>query len=297
MILKQGTTIWSLMFWEYEKPMGMKDKKEFEAWKLLFQREQKGKSPEELSYAPNSLIRMAPYIPQSAPDNPDLEYAGTEILHSFWVDNDSARWIAEVASQFSGYAIHSGMGSLDLDSVGLLKTAFQQPGSDAVFESDAPLPQVLDLGKEDVMIETRAWLKAYSKDQGIGIAFLPGDDFIWNVAMIRGIGKFLIRHFDNRTTLTHAAIYTPLNAPSSPDDESRLIPLTNQILAMMVCGISRCIWDIRKATDWQKTNLKYYLNIPEILSREGKVLQDQDPIRGSGLFEELSDRIGKDLES
>lgn len=277
--------------------MGMKDKKEIETWELLFQREQKGKTPEELPYAPNSSIKMPPYIPQSISDSPDLGHAATEILHTFWVDNVSARWIAGISDQFSGYAIHSVMGSQDQDSTELLKTAFQQPGSDAVFETVAPLPIVLDLGKEDVLIETRNWLKAYSKNQGIGIAFLPGDDFIWNVAIVRGIGKFLHRHFNDSTQLNHASIYMPLHAPSMPDDESRLISMTNQILSMMVSGVSRCIWDVRKANDWQKANLNYYLNIPEILLREGKVFQDKDPIRGSGAFEELSDRIVNELES
>lgn len=275
----------------------MKDKKEFEDWESLFEREQKGRTPEELSYSPISSIQIPPYIPQSVPDSPDLGHGATEIFHSFWVDNVSARWIAHVSDQLSGYAIHSILGSLDQDSAELLEMAFQHPGSDRILGKDTAVPHVLDLGKEDVLNETRNWFKTYNETQGNGIAFLPSHDFIWNVAMVRGIGKLLFHHFGDRAPLAHASIYTPLHAPSRPGDESRLIPLTNQILSMMVSGISRCIWDTRKANDWQKTNLNYYLNIPEILLREGKVFQDEDPIRGSGLFEELSDRIVNELVS
>ena len=276
----------------------MTDKKDFEAWKVLFQKEQKGMSPDEMAYHPISEISIPPYTPGTIDNGPYFPHTYSHFVHSFHIDNNSAIWLTELSDELKGYLIESTMGKIKSELDEKLISSFgdnESENKQPKFRTHVEMPLILNFRDNDVLTRVKKAMTNFEIMGGQSIAIIPGDDFILNVGLIRGIQKYMNQRFGSSNSLQNASIFIPVHDGTIPGDESLLIPLTNQFLSLMVVGIHRCIWDIRRVNEWQKANLTYLLNVPELLVREGKIFQGQDVIYGSGLFEELSDQVHQEL--
>lgn len=276
----------------------MKDQDELIQWKSLFQREQQGKTPDDMSYAPIASINMPPYIPGSRENETAFGTRVSTVEHCFWVDNSAVEWFTGMADQLAGYDKITFQGNLNTDNANRLRNALQSrvDSKNFTLKIKEPLPDILDLGNPGVLSDIRSLFRQGIPPPG-GVVFQPGHDFIRNIGLIRGIQKHLYPSEGENSSVLHSGIYIPFHEQENKSREGNLIPLTNQILSMMISGLHRFIWDVRSANTWQKANLIYFLNIPEILAREGNVFQEKDPIRGSGFFEELSDQIARTLQA
>lgn len=274
----------------------MNDAKDVNAWKSLFRTEQKGKTPEEFTYAPLDGWQVGPYSTYETPESQAFEHQNFGVSHSLIVDSGhSSGFLSE--SELDDYQVDfmkilppqksnvgdwiyvSRTAGLNVESSDIQSSEIQK---ESVFVVNAGKREVLDLMKNNMVGVA---------DQPDRMALIPGDDFIWNVALCRGLFKYFEKVKGRGEVKPSYSIYLPLGRFESPHGEGQLISLTSQILSMMVGGLVHCVWDFRNASSWQEEHFQYFLNIPEILAREGQVLVGADPLQGSGMWEELSDRV------
>lgn len=275
----------------------MTHKGDYEDWRKLFQKEQNGKNPEDILYRPVQEIEIAPYADQKTRTGSSFTSSDLRFSHTFLVDHSSAHWLSKLSEKLKQYQIktilsesemsyHSDYDYLrDISSHGLSVHKPESEGGSVILDFYSPniLPRIKHFFSSFENKSRELWIT-------------PGDDFLWNTALYRGIRKHLISLSDKGVSSIEFCIYIPLQKRTLTPAESQLIPLSNQFLSMMVSGINHCIWDIRNACEWQVSHLIYLLNVPEILEREGNILTEHDPIYGSDFFEELSDKVVEYLQ-
>ncbi len=271
----------------------MTDIKDYEDWRKLFRAEQKGKSPEDRMYQPVPEVEISPYLIQKESSNPSFPNYHSGVSHSFVIDSCSVFWLSDFADQLKPYQIKKIYGDIYLmmerkENNSLQKIDFESRVDYKPENNQAPI--IFDFRDKAILNKINE-SAGFLLDSDRDIWITPGDDFLWNIALIRGLRKYLV-NISGHTFFSHRfSIYLPLKESEHKENEIQLIPLSNQLLSMMVSGLSHFIWDIRKISDWQHSNLFYLLNVPEILAREGKILIEKDPIQGSDFIEELSDKV------
>lgn len=270
----------------------MSKKKEIHKWRELFSREQQGKKPEEMMYQPTPEISTLPYFDLKRYPSPSFQCGGTHISHSFVVDVKSLKWFSNYAERLKPYNIRSIYGYSnvvkDKQVLRLLEKIDHKdykgslPGDDHLRILDFRFKNDLQLIKETIR-------KAQPENPLYWV--IPAYDFLWNVGLLRGIEKYISNSTEKISVGDFFQIYLPLKELHHNENESQLIPLSNQILSLMVSGVNHFIWDVREISHWQEMHLTTIMNVPEILAREGKVLSKEDPIQGSAFFEELSNKV------
>ena len=277
----------------------MTENKDFERWESLFQKELKGKTPAEMAYHPHPDIMMIPYAHGLTKASQSFTSSASGVTHSFVIDEDSAPWLPGIWDRLQEYEIVSLVGAEeDAPGVNLGELARELAQIDemAGLPNIQPPPVILDFGAVSVLEKFKEVVRSPTSENR-NLAITPGHDFIWNTALLRGLQKYQLKIREDQGLLSLESVYIAWRHLDLSGEEGQLIPLTNRLLSLMTGGLHHMIWDIREASEWQKANLNYLLNVPEILVREGRIFQDRDVIRGSGLFEELSDRIVRQLES
>ena len=267
----------------------MNDTKDLNTWKSLFRTEQKGKNPEEFTYAPIEGLQVLPYSTYESPESQRFEHQNFGISHSLIVESGyRTGFISEV--ELDDYQVdfmkilpphkRNVDDWLSVHRSARLEAESSEVKKESIFVINAGKKDVLDLIRKNLVGEA---------DQPDRIALIPGEDFIWNVALCRGVFKYFEKERDEIKPAF--SIYLPMGRVEASHEEGQLISLTSQILSMMVGGLAHVIWEVRNASSWQLKHFHYLLNIPEILVREGQVLVSGDPLEGSGIWEELSDRV------
>ncbi|HLU94901.1 MAG TPA: hypothetical protein VKZ54_12280 [Membranihabitans sp.] len=276
----------------------MTENKDFERWESQFQKELKGKTPAEVAYHPHPDIVMTPYSQGWTKGTPSFTSSASGVTHSFVIDEESTSWLPGMWDRLQEYEIVSLVGTeedtpdVNLDEWAHELAQIDERGGLRI----QPPPVILDFGAISVLDKIKETMQK-SDSEKRNLAVTPSHDFIWNTALLRGLQKYKLKIGEDPGPLSLESVYIAWRHLDLSGEEGQLIPLTNRLLSLMTGGLHHMIWDVREASKWQKANLNYLLNVPEILVREGRIFQDQDVIRGSGLFEELSDRIVRQLES
>jgi len=267
-------------------------KSQYEEWRKLFQTEKKGKGPEDVLYRPVPEIKMAPYVDRKIKSAPSFTRSHLPFSHSFLVDSSSTIWLSELSSKLKQYQINKIFCAAEIP----FNQVFEKLQNISAHGRKVYKPEieggpiVLNFASEDILVRLKHFFSEW-KNEPQELWIMPGEDFLWNIALYRGIQKKLTSLSVKESSSVEISIYFPLQKRILTPNESQLIPMSNQFLSMMISGINHCIWDVRNASDWQISHLRYLLNVPEILEREGKILTSEDPIGGSDFFEELSDQV------
>lgn len=282
----------------------MTNSKSYEAWQNLFEKEQKGKTPESKSYQPVNGLNMLPYSEQSQIPPTSFPHIQKIFLHSFIADTSTVKWLVHQSESLNQYQIKSIFYTNNTDQQDdtlevfeNIAEVFANIASDGIVQLETD-PQskipVLDFGAPDILSDIKECCSDSHENQG-KIRIIPGTDLLWNIGLLRGWMKHQAAQAMKSTDPSPFSIYIDLQSYNT-NQEDQLINLTNQFISMMVCGLHHCIWDLRNISEWQKSHFYNLLNIPEILTREGHILTDTDPIAGSGFFEELSAKVFNHLQ-
>src|SRR5690606_31334441 len=248
----------------------MTENKDFERWESLFQKELKGKTPAEMAYHPHPDIMMSPYSQGLTQGNPSFTSSASGVTHSFLVDEDSASWLPGMWDRLQEYEIVSLIGAEDTPGVDLDEWVRElaQIDKGAGIPIIQPPPVILDFGAVSVLDKIKETMQKSDAEKR-NLAVTPGHDFIWNTALLRGLNKYKLKIGEDPDPLSLESVYIAWRHLDLSDEEGQLIPLTNRLLSLMTGGLPHIIWDVREASKWQKANLNYLLNVPEILVREG----------------------------
>lgn len=278
----------------------MTNNKSYEAWQSLFEKEQKGKTPESRFYQPVAGLNMLPYSAHDQNSPASFPHPQKIFSHSFIADassTNSTKWLAHHSESLSQYQINSIFYTNNTDQKDDMLEAFQNRVSEGIINLETD-PQskipVFNFGAPDILSDIKQYCNNSHENQG-KIRIIPGTDFLWNVGLLRGWMKHQVTQSIESADPCLFSIYIDLQSYNT-EQEDQLINLTNQFISMMVCGLHHCIWDLRNISEWQKGHFHNLLNIPEILTREGHILTGTDPIAGSDFFEELSEKIFNSLQ-
>src|SRR5680860_215408 len=199
----------------------MSDKQGYEAWLELFRQEQKGKSPEDMMYQPVPEISTLPYLVERRSTIPSSSHGSTtpsffnrndKISHSFVIDVGACFLIWDLCEKLKLYHIKAVYGDLNvmterkelkaLQSINPEDFVGSLPGDD-----DAPL--ILDFGNKFILEHVKDAINTQLQDKYY-IWITPGDDFLWNIALIRAIRKYLNITPGQTLFFPRMSIYLPL---------------------------------------------------------------------------------------
>lgn len=271
----------------------MTEIKEYEAWSTLFRVDQQGKSPHDMVYQPVPEVSLTPYQ-NPANKGPNFhEHLVSHISHSMVINSKTAELLNNNSINTASYEIDSVYG-INSDNNSMKGNQFFETFQPKKFEHVLPEKrvnlQILDFRNKTILEDLKKVLHRFDAQNNHHIWITPGHDFFWNIGLIRGIKKYQSSNIKQNSTSVPLSVYVPLQTYQQAN-ESQLIALSNQLLSTLISGIGHFVWDLRNSSSWQLENLSYLLNVPEILVREGKILGEKDPIKGSGFFEELSDQV------
>ncbi|HLT93772.1 MAG TPA: hypothetical protein VKZ56_04385 [Membranihabitans sp.] len=274
----------------------MNDNLDLDQWEALFRDELGGKDPMDKALNSVPPIQMGPYVPIQLGDFKPYPGRAKDLSYWFWLNDVSWNWFSEKVRELTEYPITGFFLDNDLDiSPQILLRPLRYKDDEEIFIRDTSDILRIDLGLLNAIDEAKKGMEFLRSYPNGSLVFVAGHDFIRNVSLIRGLFKAIGDNMPARDDRSRFYGMIDLNTLVSQQDESMLIPSTNQILALLVCGVADFIWDVRIASPWTQSHLNYLLNIPEILFREGKVLLPKDPFQGSSFFETLSDRIARHI--
>lgn len=265
----------------------------YEDWKKQFYKETKGKSPEDLSYSPEgyAAIQIRPYYDRNTiPPFRNQKFSLTINQGILF----SGNWNIPVTKTLEEYNISVCYAPGDSNLVPPSpdrRWEIIEKSEDTIKFTDNATAEFIDGNIPRNAFRKLTSIFGNSDLSPSELWIIPGSDIFFTIGLIRGIFKYI--HHTNGHYTPKIRVY--LQPGKSNDDlETSLLKYTNKVLASLISGIDTIIWEW-PTSELFSNNYYLFLNIAEILTREGKVKEYGDVLEGADFFEDLSDKVSLHL--
>lgn len=263
----------------------------YEDWKKRFYEETRGKNPEDCLYIPDGQesIRIHPYFDASAGGTLSMERKALStdqnlLFSDTFKKPETLPYLKDYGISkcyaFASHAVKDLPADIQWELLHQTKPYLFKTGSSgeiAILSGETPGQTLYNLrviGKERLSSISELWV-------------IPGGDFLFNIGLLRGLYKYF--HFESVSSPPLVKAYFE---PETHHEmvEAGLPEYTSRVLSSLIAGVDGLIWKWPSKPTFTK-NFYLFLNIAEILIREGNVGSYGDALTGAHFFETLSSEI------